>query len=106
MNHVKAEIIAGAKDPAVRKALESFPGRYFQVAAETVDDPDDRIAVLWRVVELYGEAVEQTERRREAAEARLAEARRSHLHVVDSELPASSVASLHDLHHDRVEGAS
>lgn len=106
MNHVKAAIIAGTKNPQARKALETFPGRYFQVAAETVDDPDDRTAVLWRVVELYGECVEQTERRRVAAEARLAEARRSHLHVVDSELPASSVASLHDLHHDRVKGAS
>jgi hypothetical protein len=87
VNHVKAEIIAGAKDPAVRKALESFPGRYFQVAAETVDDPDDRIAVLWRVVELYNECVEQTERRRVAAEAKLAEQRRAHLRIVDSEPP-------------------
>lgn len=90
MNHVKAAIIAGTKDPAARKALESFPGRYFQVAAETVDDPDDRNAVLWRVVELYNECVEQMKRRADAAEAKLAESRRSHLHLVDPEPPMRS----------------
>lgn len=92
MNHVKAEIIAGTKDPALRKALESFPGRYFQVAAETVDDPDDRIAVLWRVVELYNECVEQTKRRADAAEAKFAESRRSHLSLAYSEPPECPAA--------------
>jgi len=98
VNHVKASIIAGTNDPAVRKALASFPGRYFQVAAETVDDPEDRIAVLWRVVELYNECVEQTTRRADAREAELAESRRAHLRIVNSELPESPAAfSDHDL---------
>lgn len=82
VNHVKAAIIESTKDLAAREALARFPGRYFQVAAETVVDPDDRSAVLWRVVELYGEAVEQMTRRNDKAAAELAATQRTPLYVV------------------------
>ena len=92
MNHVKASIIARTNDPAAREALRSFPGRYFQVAAEMVDDPDDRNAVLLRVIELYGAAVDQKKRSADAAEAKRAESRRSHLSLAYSEPPECPAA--------------
>jgi hypothetical protein len=82
MNAVKAAIIDGTKDPDLRKALGSFPGRYFQVAAETCDDPEDRISVLWRFVELYSAHVDQMERLNDARDAEQAAQRRAHLRVV------------------------
>lgn len=87
---VLAEVAARRSEHGaeLQRALESIPVAYFQVARETAPDPDDTNCVLWRLVELYGEAVAQITRRADAAEAKLAELRRSHLHVVDSEPPA------------------
>jgi hypothetical protein len=85
---VLAEITGRSEHGAdLQRALESIPGAYFQVARETVDDPDDTTVVLWRLVELYGAAVEQITRRADAFEALLGEQRRAHLRIVDSEPP-------------------
>jgi len=85
VNTVKAAIIEGTKDPAAREALRGWPGRYFRVAAETCDDPDDRDSVMWRLIDLYGEYVEQVKRQNDARDAELAAARRKHLRIVDPE---------------------
>ena len=85
MNAAKKAVLAAVTNDETRAALATFPGAYFQVAVETVDDPDDLTAVLWRVVELYNEAVEQSRRRCAAAEAKLAESRRHGLHLIDTD---------------------
>jgi hypothetical protein len=82
VNAAKKAVLAAVTNDETRAALATFPGAYFQVAVETVDDPDDLTAVLWRVVELYSDAVEQTTRRADAVTARLAEQRRHGLHII------------------------
>jgi hypothetical protein len=82
VNRVKREILAGTSDPELRERLASFPGRYFQVAFETCDDPADRESILMHLVELYGAHVEQIRRRADASEARLAVMRRRRLRVL------------------------
>ena len=63
-------------------ALERIPAAYFTVAEETASDRTDRMAVLWRLVELYTAATEQERRRADAAQAELAKVRRSRLRIV------------------------
>jgi len=87
VNHAKHLTLAQVESAELRDALKSIPGAYFQVARETVANPDDKTCVLWRVVELYGSAVDQMKRRADVAEAKLAEQKRSHLRIVDSEPP-------------------
>lgn len=89
VNHSKHLILAQVESAELRESLKFIPGAYFQVARETVADSDDKTCVLWRVVELYGSAVEQIKRRADAYEAKLAESRRSHLSLAYSEPPAS-----------------
>ncbi len=92
VNAAKHLLLAEVESTELRIALGSIPGAYFQVARETVAHPDDKMCVLTRVVELYGCAVEQTKRQADAAIAALAELNRSHLSLVDSELPACPAA--------------
>lgn len=92
VNHLKHLILAQVESAELRESLKFIPGAYFQVARETVADPDDKTSVLWRVVELYGSAVEQITRRADAFEAELAEQRCSHLHLAYSEPPAAPAA--------------
>jgi hypothetical protein len=92
MNAAKRAILAAVTNTETRAGLRTFPGAYFQVALETVDDPEDLTAVLWRIIELYNDAVEQMVRRNDAFEAQAAEIRRHGLHLIDEHLPASPAA--------------
>ena len=74
-----------------RAALASLAPAWFEVAEATAVDREFS-SVLYRLCELLAVSAQQSSRRADHAEARLAESRRSHLSVVPELPPADEGA--------------